>query len=338
MEEGEEEQGVRPVRSSVQSLTVSENSLFAPGVEDDSFQIEDDMEVDKEADAVQPPAQSVVQEAGQPAVEPVAQKTVQRTGQNAAQPVVKITPQPVQENAPQQVEDVESKSLHHTHIPPHRSHTQCRKRPKIMTHSSTPVSIVSSLCAAFATNSERASKSPLRPSRSCQRRRRPTTRTRTGLALHSVVAVSFLLSIHASLHGSDRLGFVRAASGSKRAQTKSPGEHLFRAFSPLRYLTHIRISAYPHFRTVTFPRCRVAALLRRASFLLFTEAELGKRRPLKKPSPSPNDDDDPPAQSSQPPPVRPNTRKNVKQGKSSKAPRGGPNLTTLGDDASRDVV
>ena len=203
VEEGEEEQGVRPVRSSVQSLTVSENSLFAPGVEDDSFQIEDDMEVDKEADAVQPPAQSVVQEAGQPAVEPVAQKTVQRTGQNAAQPVVKITPQPVQENAPQQVEDVESKSLHHTHTPPHRSHTQCRKRPKIMMHSSTPVSIVSSLCAAFATNSERASKSPLRPSRSCQRRRRPTTRTRTGLALHSVVAVSFLLSIHASLHGSD---------------------------------------------------------------------------------------------------------------------------------------
>jgi hypothetical protein len=200
----------------VQSLTVSANSLFAPGVEDDSFQIEDDMEVDKEAVAGKPPAQGIVQEAGQPvaqrAPQPAVQSVAQRapqpavqpvTQQMAQQPVVKITPQPDQENAPQPVEDVESKSLHHTHISSHRQRPQCHKSHKIMTHSSTQVSIISSLCLSYATHSSRSAKLPLRRSRSYRRRRRPTTRPRIGLALQSVVVVSVPLTIHASLCISD---------------------------------------------------------------------------------------------------------------------------------------
>ena len=84
--------------------------------------------------------------------------------------------------------------------------------------------------------------------------------------------------------------------------------------------------------------CCVASSLHRTFFLLFTEAELGKRRPQKKLSPSPNEDDVASARSSQPPPIRPSTRSNAKHGKSSKPPRGEANLTMLGEDASRDVV
>ena len=59
--EGEEGGGVR---SSVQLLTVSGNSLFAPGVKDSSFWIEDEIEdtpMDEGADvpSVEPAAQGV---------------------------------------------------------------------------------------------------------------------------------------------------------------------------------------------------------------------------------------------------------------------------------------
>lgn len=104
--EGEEGGGVR---SSVQSLTVSGNSLFAPGVEDSSFQIEDEIEdipMDEDVDtpAVEPAARGVAQEAEQPVT------------QNPPQPVVKVTPQPVAENTPLQVEDIESEFFlqHHS--------------------------------------------------------------------------------------------------------------------------------------------------------------------------------------------------------------------------------
>ena len=107
--EGEEGGGVR---SSVQSLTVSGNSLFAPGVEDSSFQIEDEIEdipMDEEADtpAAEPAAPGVAQEAEQP------------VAQNPPQPVVKVTPQPVAENTPSQVEDIESESFLQPHSPSH---------------------------------------------------------------------------------------------------------------------------------------------------------------------------------------------------------------------------
>ena len=100
---GEGEEG-REVRSSVQSLTVSGNSLFAAGVEDSSFQIEDEIAMDEDAPAVQPVARGVAQQAEQP----VAQAPPQPVAQNLPQPEVKITPQPVAENTPSQVEDVES--------------------------------------------------------------------------------------------------------------------------------------------------------------------------------------------------------------------------------------
>jgi hypothetical protein len=123
--EGEEGGGVR---SSVQSLTVSGNSLFAPGVEDSSFQIEDEIEdisMDEDADApaVEPAARGVAQKAEQPVAQnppqPVVKVTPQPVAQTPPQPVVKVTPQPVAENPPSQVEDIESESFLQSHIPSH---------------------------------------------------------------------------------------------------------------------------------------------------------------------------------------------------------------------------
>ena len=125
--QGEGEEG-GVVRSSVQSLTVSGNSLFAPGVEDSSFQIEDEIEdismhEDADAPAVEPAAQGVAQEAGQPVAQnppqPVVKVTPQPVAQTPPQPVVKVTPQPVAENPPSQVEDIESESFLQSHIPSH---------------------------------------------------------------------------------------------------------------------------------------------------------------------------------------------------------------------------